>query len=325
MKALLQCLSHTPLKGHLDPEPGVVSEVDALVRQLHVELETFDPELIFIFAPDHYNGFFLDVMPQMCIGISAEAVGDYGTAQGPLNVPRALAEDCARYVVSKEIDLAVSYRMQVDHGFAQPLMELTGSLQRFPVIPLFINCVAPPVISFRRARVFGEAVGEFAASTGKRVLFIGSGGLSHSPPVPQIATATADVAERLISGRNPTPEAIAARQQRTIAAATRFASGTSELQALNPQWDRQFMSDLSDKNWDALDAYENASVTAIAGTSAHEVKTWLAANAAMNAATKTRYSVATRYYRAIPEWISGFGALTGVSGQGQRPVSPKSQ
>ena len=50
-----------------------------------------------------------------------------------------------------------------------------------------------------------------------------------------------------------------------------------------------------------------------AGASAHEVKTWVAANAAMNAATGGHYQVQSRYYRAIPEWIAGFAALTGVS------------
>ena len=312
-KALLTCLSHTPLKGNVDPLPEVVDEVARLVAQLGEEVVAFDPELIFLFAPDHYNGFFLDAMPQLCIGTAAESVGDYSTSAGPLPVPRDIAEACAAYVVGRDIDLAVSYRMQVDHGFAQPLEELTGSLARYPVIPLFINSVAPPVISFRRARQFGEAVGEFARKLGKRTLIIGSGGLSHNPPVPQIATAVPEVAERLIAGRNPTPDARAARQQRTIDAATLFAGGDSPLHPLNPQWDEAFMANLARQDWAALDAYGNAAITAAAGASAHEVKTWVAANAAMNAATGGHYQVQSRYYRAIPEWIAGFAALTGVT------------
>jgi 2,3-dihydroxyphenylpropionate 1,2-dioxygenase len=184
---------------------------------------------------------------------------------------------------------------------------------RYPVIPLFINSVAPPVISFRRARQFGEAVGEFARKLGKRTLIIGSGGLSHNPPVPQIATAVPEVAERLIAGRNPTPDARAARQQRTIDAATLFAGGDSPLHPLNPQWDEAFMANLACQDWTALDAYGNAAITEAAGASAHEVKTWVAANAAMNAATGGHYQVQSRYYRAIPEWIAGFAALTGVT------------
>ena len=264
-KALLTCLSHTPLKGYVDPLPAVVDEVGQVVAQLRAEIEAFDPELIFLFAPDHYNGFFLDAMPQLCIGTAADSVGDYRTSAGPLAVPRELAEACAADVVARDIDLAVSYRMQVDHGFAQPLEELTGSLTRYPVIPLFINSVAPPVVSFRRARQFGEAVGEFARKLGKRTLIIGSGGLSHNPPVPQIATAAPEVAERLIAGRNPTAEARAARQQRTIDAATGFAGGNSPLHPLNPNWDEAFMANLACQDWAALDGYGNDAITEAAG------------------------------------------------------------
>jgi len=313
MNALLQCLSHTPLKGYFDPAACVVEATEKIIDSLSDELKSFDPELIFLFAPDHYNGFFLDNMPQLCIGMSAEAVGDYGTAAGPLNVPREIAERCANHVVSRDFDLAISYRMQVDHGFAQPLEELAGGLAKYPVIPLFINSVAPPVVSFRRARQFGEAIGEFARTLNKRVVFIGSGGLSHNPPVPQIATAIPEVAERIIAGRNPTEAARDARQQRTIDAATRFTSGSAELHPLNPEWDKKFMDDLIKKDWSAIDFYTNEAITAQGGASAHEVKTWVAATAAMNAATGGSYSSAVRYYEAIPEWIAGFGALSGQS------------
>lgn len=310
---LLQCLSHTPLKGYVDPLPAVVEEVARMVAAQRAEVEAFDPELIILFAPDHYNGFFLDTMPQFCIGTAATSVGDYMTSAGPLPVPREIAEACAEHVVAADIDLAISYRMLVDHGFAQPIEELTGSLDRYPVIPIFINSVAPPLVSLRRARQLGEAVGEFIRGLGKRTLILGSGGLSHNPPVPQMATATAEVAERLIAGRNPGPEARDARQQRTIAAATSFAAGTSPLHPLNPAWDEAFMDKLVHQDWAALDACGNAAITEAAGASAHEVKTWVAANAAMNAATGGHYRAEARYYKAIPEWIAGFAALTGVA------------
>ena len=69
MSFLLQCLSHTPLKGYVDPIPAVVHEADEIVSRLRREVEAFDPEIIFLFAPDHYNGFFLDAMPQFCIAL----------------------------------------------------------------------------------------------------------------------------------------------------------------------------------------------------------------------------------------------------------------
>jgi 2,3-dihydroxyphenylpropionate 1,2-dioxygenase len=196
---------------------------------------------------------------------------------------------------------------------AQPLEELVGDLKRIPVIPIFINSLAPPFVTFRRSRQLGEAVGQFARLLGKRCLFIGSGGLSHNPPVPQMATATPELAEFLIAGRNPSPESRAARQQRTKDAALAFAAGKSQLHALNGGWDEAFMSNLVLQDWATLDAYKNTEITSEAGISTHEVKTWVAANAAMNAATDGHYQAEARFYKPIPEWIAGFGVLAGIS------------
>jgi 2,3-dihydroxyphenylpropionate 1,2-dioxygenase len=310
-QALLHCLSHSPLKGRVDPEAAIVQATQVQLAQMREEVAAFDPELIVLFAPDHYNGFFLDALPQVCVGIAATSIGDYDTPAGPLPVPRALAEACAEHLVASDLDVALSYRMVVDHGFAQPLQELTGAIDRYPVIPLFINCVAPPLISLRRARQLGAAVGQFARGLGQRVLFIGSGGLSHNPPIPLIANAPPEVAERLIAGRHPSPEARTLRQQRTVEAAQAFARGDSPLQALNPAWDQAFMAHLVSQDWAALDGIGNAAITEAAGASAHEVKTWVAAHAAMNAATGGRYEAVVRCYQPIPEWIAGFGLMTG--------------
>ena len=57
----------------------------------------------------------------------------------------------------------------------------------------------------------------------KKVLIIGSGGLSHDPPVPQIATATPEQKAMLLNGRHPTAAARNARQQRVIDTAAAFA------------------------------------------------------------------------------------------------------
>ena len=57
----------------------------------------------------------------------------------------------------------------MDHGCTQALEELTGSISRYPVIPVIINAVAPPFAPYRRIRKLGEAVGHFIAKLDKRV------------------------------------------------------------------------------------------------------------------------------------------------------------
>lgn len=241
MTVRLKCLSHTPLRGLYDPDADTVSDVEAVLAAAKKDVEDFDPELIILFAPDHYNGLFYDLMPPFVIATGAESVGDYNTPLGALSIPAELALDLVRFVQNEEIDIALSHRLQVDHGCTQILMETTGSLTRYPVIPIIINSVAPPFNPYRRIRKLGEAIGRFIAGLDKRVLILGSGGLSHEPPVPLLSGAASEVAEFLISGRNPTPEARAAREARTVAAAKVFGTSECKLTPVNAEWDQQFM------------------------------------------------------------------------------------
>lgn len=311
MSSLLLCMSHTPLMGLLQPEGTGGDEAAQAITKLKDQLTAFEPELVFLFGPDHFNGFFYDLMPPFCIGAAATSIGDYGGFKGPLNVPSEIATACVDSLLRNEIDCALSWRMQVDHGFAQPLALLGGAAGQFPVVPVFINCVAPPLPTMKRARVLGDAIGRYAQTLDRRVAFIASGGLSHNPPVPTLEGASPELAERLIAGRNPGPEQRALRESRTLQAARDFASGESPLTPLNPDWDHRFLTLIERGDWAALDQMANADITRQAGASAHEVKTWVAAAAAMQSASNGFYRAKTGFYRPIPEWIAGFATLCG--------------
>ncbi|WP_375170527.1 3-carboxyethylcatechol 2,3-dioxygenase [Marinobacter sp.] len=309
MTVLLQCLSHTPLVGHVDPQQAILDEVTGVIADARKRIEAFDPELVLLFSPDHYNGFFYDIMPSFCIGTNAHAIGDFGTAAGALPVPTALAEQAVLQVMGAGVDVALSHKMQVDHGFAQPLEFLLGRLDRVPVIPIFINSVAVPLPSFRRARLLGDALGRWAKTLNKRVLVIGSGGLSHQPPVPELATANDHMKDRLLgSGRDLPQEERELRTARVIEAARKFVADQNTLHPLNPDWDQWFLKLIASGRLAEFDSVSNQEVSDMAGKSTHEVKNWVAAAAAM--AAFGPYAEEARYYRPIPEWIAGFGAFT---------------
>lgn len=308
MSIKLKCLSHTPLRGLNDPGADVVAEVDAVLAKSRAEVEAFDPELIVIFAPDHYNGLFYDLMPPFVIATAAESVGDYQTTLGSLSVPKDLALELARHILDSDIDIAISHRLQVDHGCTQTLEEVSGSLTRYPVIPIIINSVAPPFGPYRRVRKLGEAVGKFIAKLNKRVLILGTGGLSHEPPVPLLADAPQEIADFLIAGRNPTPEFRAARQARTIATGKIFGLPECSLTPLNPDWDLSFMKLLIDGRLEEIDHFDIETISKAAGRSTHEVRTWVAAFAAI--AASGGYSAHQDYYRPINEWIAGYGVIS---------------
>lgn len=194
--------------------------------------------------------------------------------------------------------------MQVDHAFAQPLQYLAGGLGCRPVIPVFINAAAQPRPGMARTRAFGAALGRFAIGLDKRVLIIGSGGLSHDPPVPSLTSAPPDVVQNvLIGGRNPTPEARQARQSRTTQAALDFAAGRLSLRALNDDWDRRVLQQLKSCDLEPFDAWQDADISAEGGAAGHEIRTWLAALSAQSQAGP--YQMEVLFQRAIPEWIVG--------------------
>lgn len=308
MSLALVCMSHSPLLEHADPPADVAESVLNAFDTAREFVADYDPTLIVSFAPDHYNGFFYDLMPPFCVGYEALGVGDFGTQAGPLDVPSGLSAQLAQAVIDRDIDLAISRRIELDHGAVQPLEILFGDIAAKPVVPIFVNCVAEPFTSMRRIRQLGTAVGEFVAGLDERVLLIGSGGLSHDPPVPQWATATEPQREMLLDGRHPTAAARDARQTRVIETAKLFAAGQADIRDLNPEWDREFMDVMARGTLQDIDDWAPEQMAKDAGNSAHEVRTWLAAFSALQAAGP--YEVHSSFYRPIPEFIAGFGVMT---------------
>ncbi|MEV5835512.1 3-carboxyethylcatechol 2,3-dioxygenase [Nocardia sp. NPDC052112] len=311
MPVALCALSHSPLMGRNDPDPSVIAEVDSALADARSFVADFAPDLVIVFTPDHYNGVFYDMLPPFCVGRAGTSVGDYGTQHGSLDVDAAAADVIARAVLASGIDTALSDRMVVDHGFAQPMQLLLGSITAKPTVPIFINSVGEPLGPVSRIRLLGNAVGHAVSGMDRRVLFLASGGLSHDPPVPRMDTAGAEVKARLIDGRNPTPAERAAREERVINAGRAFAAGTfTEMQALNPDWDRQFLDLLKSGDLERVDGWSVDWFVEQAGHSSHEVRTWIAGYAAL--AATGPYTVGSTYYRPIPEWIAGFAITTAV-------------
>ncbi|WP_395310662.1 3-carboxyethylcatechol 2,3-dioxygenase [Mycobacterium sp. AMU20-3851] len=307
-------MSHSPLLNLPGPSAELLDDIRTQLVQTRAFVQEFDPELVVVFSPDHYNGFFYRLMPPFCIGTAATGVGDYGTLSGPLGVDAQLATDIATAAWDDGVDVSLSAAMDVDHGTVQPLEILFGDgqsgLNAPPIVPVFINSVATPLGPLKRTRALGSAIGKHLGTLGKRVLLLGSGGLSHDPPVPTLATAPPAALERIVGGKPMTPEARAARQEAVIAAAHDFAHGESPLQPLNPDWDHAFLDLLDDGRIAEVDGWTNEWIAGAAGNSAHEIRTWVAAFAALSA--QGSYRTEQRYYRAAPDLIAGFAIRTAV-------------
>lgn len=323
-QVMLATSSHSPIIEF----PAVKSDTyHDIVRQLNVvksEVETFDPDLVVIFGVDHYGGHHMHSMPPFCIGVEATALADVGGTPGPLPVPRDVAVSAVDFVRADGVDVAVSYAMDVDHGFTQALVRLTGGIDRYPVLPVFVSCIQPPFVPFARMRALGEAVGRFIGSLDhERVLIIGTGGLSHNPRrlFPPIDEVPEEWLPYHLYGRAQTTVS----QQSWIdyeieahkigAAFLADESIPAEVFGLHDDWDKKFMSDYCSGDMTVFDSWQADPIVDDIGIGAMEVLSWIAAGAAMSQLSAT---MPQQRLQAICKEIGiGFGITTA----GPTPVS----
>jgi 2,3-dihydroxyphenylpropionate 1,2-dioxygenase len=313
MPVQLICASHSPLMltDVEETENGVHAQFFRELDTCAAAIHDFKPDLLVVFGPDHFNGFFYELMPMFCIGTAAQGSKDWHLEAGPLKVPRQTAIDCVRYLHRHDFDVALSHEMKVDHGMTIPLYKLTGALNRYPVLPVFINCAADLRPSFKRVRQFGTTIGEFFAETGKdmRITFMGSGGLSHDPPTPRLEMSPPDVAKRLIQRATPTQEEYDTREARVVRAARDLVVGKGPCLPPDEQWDHNFLKSFVETKLEDFDTMSDAEIDRVAGFGAHEVRTWVAAAAAAKAMGKLQAEL--KYYHLVPEWITGMAVVVG--------------
>jgi 2,3-dihydroxyphenylpropionate 1,2-dioxygenase len=299
--AYLACVPHLPFMILQDRElnTGFWKAYEAQAA----EIRRFDPEVVFVFGSDHYEGQHMKSLAPFMVGQAAEAIDDLGGFPGRLDVPGDIALACAEHLIAGEFDVAVSYAMRVDHGFSNVLHHMLGGIDAKPVVPIFVNALCHPRPSFRRCRRFGEAVGCFAAGLGKRVVFLGSGGLSHETGevYPQVSETT-DAATRgwLIHGDEQS--GLSREQWRenlnvVLDQVNRMLiDRVPGVGNVNDEWDRKFLEILTSSDLSAFDDWNDRDVLQIAGNGGGEVREWIAAAAAARAAGAAEIKI--DYYAA---------------------------
>jgi len=292
MPSMLVCVSHSPIIMIRARAPADEPAILALYAQCAAAIAKFAPECVVIFGSDHFAGFFNANMPAYCLGLAAAAVDDVGGFAGPLRVPAKLATALLLQLRRDGFDPSSSQQMKVDHAFSQPLRRLTGSLDRYPTVPIFIGALTPPFLGFARSRALGESVGRHFAASGQRVLYIGSGGLSHHPtryyPLP--GQASPAVAAWQLAGPQggslSEPQWLAKLYDDHVEGADMLISGQRTLQdiRLNPEFDREFMARFVAGDLEHLASIDADECFAQAGIGSLELHTWIAALAAQRAA-----------------------------------------
>ena len=183
---------HTPAYPSLVERQGPDCEVARLYRAVREHLEAVQPDAIVIFDSDHLNTFFFNNWPTFAIGTAPKIVApNDDNSQLPKRVVQGQEELGNRVYASgigAGFDLSLSQDFSVDHSVLVPLHFLTPDMAT-PIVPIFINGLAPPLPAAKRCFALGEMVRDAIASWPRdmRVAVIASGSFSLEVAGPRMA------------------------------------------------------------------------------------------------------------------------------------------
>ena len=286
------------------------------LNQAAAELHAARPDAVVVVGSNHFRGFWLDLMPAFTVGVGEVICsGEHGSPKGLLPSDAALGQHICNGLVGRSFDVAFSSRLTVDHGISHAVQWIvrTAAGPMIPVVPVVVNCFAPPLPSLKRSRDFGEALGatirEFPGA--RRIAVIGTGGLSHTLPFPDWRAPHSPDDEFLVeswrSGRGRWEEFETRRRQILVNSPPR----------LNEPFDRDFLGRLAQGTIaEFADRVADEALTQTAGNGAAEFRAWII----MAAALQHRPGRVLAY-SPMPEWLTGM-AVAVIPGEPSQPGEP---
>jgi protocatechuate 4,5-dioxygenase beta chain len=198
---------HTPNFPALVAKQGPDCRPARLYAEVARHLRAARPDVLVIYTDDHFNTFFFDNFPIFAIGVADQTSGPNDQTTMPsyrVAVRASLASHLRAEAIAGGFDVSLTQEFEVDHSIMVPLHFLTPDMA-IPIVPFFINGLAPPLPSAQRCYALGRTVS--AAITdwpqAARVAVIGSGSFSLEiggpkiPPGERAGTPDPEWAERV--------------------------------------------------------------------------------------------------------------------------------
>ncbi|WP_377810177.1 hypothetical protein ABNQ38_31155 [Azospirillum sp. A29] len=162
---------------------GEKSEATRYFAEIRNHLEAAKPDVIVTVNNDHFNTFFFDNWPTFAIGTAEMTAGPNDHTPGmpwyDVRVEATAAKHMLSRLIGAGFDFSSTVDFEIDHGALVPLHFLTPDMH-LPIVPIFVNCVVPPLPAASRCLALGRSLGEAIRSwdNDARVAVITSGFLS---------------------------------------------------------------------------------------------------------------------------------------------------
>jgi 2,3-dihydroxyphenylpropionate 1,2-dioxygenase len=268
------------------------------------------PDVAVVVGSNHFRGFWLDLIPAFTLGVGeVVGAGESGTPKGPQLVRPAFAQALAEALTDRGTEVALSARLQIDHGQTHAVQYLLRDLD-VPIVPLVVNVFAAPLPRPDRCVRVGVNIADAVRDLPEdlRVVVIASGGLSHRLPWPADWRHPRNADEEFLvqawlNGRGEW-ERYDLRRRAIITAAA---------PAISPEFDEGFLADLEAGALERYASWTAADIERAAGNGGQEVRTWLTMAGALGFAPGRRLA-----YEVMPEWLTGMAVALIEPGGGGR-------
>ena len=169
-------------------DPEMLALLHAAFERQRKAIEQSNAEAIVVVSSEHFANFFMNNMPTFSVGLADEY-------EGPIENPDWLKipytkipanPDLSLRIVKElleTVDVGYAQEWKFDHGMSVPLHFLTPEYTT-PIIPVNINCQAPPLTPLHRTWELGKALRRAIDSVPERIALISTGGTSHWPCTP---------------------------------------------------------------------------------------------------------------------------------------------
>ncbi|GLY70357.1 hypothetical protein [Amycolatopsis taiwanensis] len=192
--------SHSPgITGFPErAEPARRQAVEGAFARVRRRIEELEPDAAIVVSVEHFTNFFLNNLPAFAVSTADSYLGPVTAEMGAfLNVEQhwypgnaGLGEHVYSFALESGFDPAlVAGGLAFDENFCVPLKHLDPG-SRLPLVPVIVNGVNPPWPTARRCYDFGRMIRAAveAQRDARRVVVLGTGGLSHWVGMPESGT-----------------------------------------------------------------------------------------------------------------------------------------